>query len=595
LVDHASRAAEAVELGFDERWPLDSPAAVTTLCGLNLAGLALLGEEPGAAHWLALSDPRLETVLTTLAPDGWWPTGFEDWNLLLPLLVRVADSWERLAERDRFDHGLFRSAWAVAVHGLAPPAHDIIDLDRVGREGVSRRSAAEEGRAGGQYRWLQEPCTWALDRLARRFQDSNFRLAAERWRTEQLGRGSPWAVLWEPARSMARLGHPDRPYHLFESHGLAIWRSSWAREATCLALASGPAYGVDRPQWEPGTALDADANHFLLWSGGQALACDSGRLTEPLSQYHNTVLVDGLGQSPPASHDSGAAGLEAAWLSGLGGSLVGCADGAYPPATGLQTFRRHLAFGPGYLLVWDLLNSSRPCRYEWLLHSHGAIETGGAGEARVVVGEAALQIQALRPHRLKLAVGEVVLEGQANLSQLRLGTAESVSQTQFLVLLAPCSRQVPCPVQAALLTGDTAVGARLTWHNGDREDVLFPTRGRGIVLDDLISDAASLALRRAGEGDWRQLLARRVSRILVPGGVVLTASQPVDVSLAVEGGAAVGEVESATGATLSLRCPFVPRGVLVDGQSGRARVEREERLVSVRLTHGRHHLRITGW
>ncbi|MCC7491777.1 MAG: heparinase II/III family protein [Fimbriimonadaceae bacterium] len=591
LTDHARRACEAVALGLDADWPLESPRTVATLVGLNLAGLAVLGEDPAAAHWIDVSDQRLDRVLHEVGTDGWWPTGFEDWNLLLPLLVRLADAWERLADRDRFDCGLLREAWRVALHGLAPSGREALDLDAVGHAETSRRHALAAHHPGAQYRWLQEPCTWALDRLALRFSHAGFRLAAERWRQQQLGRGAAFAVLWERSRAPANL-LPDTPHHCFEAHGLAVWRSGWGPHEACLAFAVGPAYGQVNRSWQPVTELDGDANHFLLWWGGVPLAADGGRRVGGATRYHNTLLVDGEGQLPTSQHRPGAATLAAAWLTAAGGALLGRAAGAYPASCGLRTFDRHLAFADGYVLVWDQITAERPVRLEWLLHTSGTAAVRSAGLAELSEGEACLRVHALRPHQFRLATREVPDESPA-LAQLSLSVPEPLARTQFLVLLVPQARGRASSVEPTLVTGESAVGAVLAWPNGDREDVLFPTRGRGIVLDHLISDAASLALRRASHGDWTRLIARRVGQVLLPGGEVLTATQPVDVALELLGGVLRGEVHSPTGATVAIRCPFVPRGVLLDGASARARLDRAAQTVSLRLTAGRHHLRVT--
>jgi len=593
LTDHATRAAEAVRSGFGDDWPRESPKAVATLAGLNLAGLSLLGEEPGAVDWVAVSEPRLVEMLGSVAVDGWWPTGFEDWNLLLPLLVRVADAWQRLAGRNLFDHGLFREAWATALHGVVAQG-DVLDLDQVGEREVSRRAVMTAPHPEGFYRWRHEPCLWALDRLASQFSHHGFRAAAARWRELGLGRGTPWAVLFEPPRTSAEITSSEPTHHLFDDHGLAVWRSDWQPDATTIALATGPAYGARAQEWLPTTPLDADANHLLVFSGGKLLAGEAARAGGRASAMHNTVLLDGVGQVEPAEARSPAR-LEAAWQTSIGGALAGEADGTYPPAAAVQQFRRHLLFGPDYVLVWDRLASQKPSRYEWRLHTHGRIETGPEGLPRLVVPPMALAVQALRPSRLQTEPGlaRTAPEAEPVSAVLRLTTSNAVRQTQFLVLLVPCAAEARCPVTGHLLTGDTTVGARLTWANGVWEEALFPTGERGIQLDGLLSDAAAVALRRGPSGDWTRLLARRAGEVLIPGSAVLRATQPVDVGLVAAAEELTGEISSRTGATVTIRCPFEPRGAMVDGQNAHARVERLDRLISVRLTAGRHRVQIS--
>jgi len=347
---------------------------------------------------VAASDRRLVTMLETVAVDGWWPTGFEDWNLLLPLLVRVADAWQRLAGRHLFDHGLFREAWATALHGVAPSG-DALDLDQVGEREVSRRAVMTAPHPESFYRWRHEPCLWALDRLAAQFSHHGFRAAAARWRSLGLGRGTPWAVLFEPPRTSAAITSSEPTHHLFESHGLTVWRADWSPQATTVALATGPAYGGSAGAWAPTTPLDADANHLLIFGGGKLLAGEAARAGGPASAMHNTVLIDGEGQLPPAEVTAPAR-LEAAWQTAIGGALAGDADGSYPSAAAVRQFRRHVLFGPEYVLVWDRLASLRPARYEWRLHTHGRIQTGPEGLPRQVVSPMALAVRSSRPSPL---------------------------------------------------------------------------------------------------------------------------------------------------------------------------------------------------
>ena len=185
LADHCERAVELLTDGSHQAW--HDPAAAATLAGAELATLSLLPAVSDADDWLARLDPLLLALLTEVASDGWWPTGLEDWNALLPLLTRVADAWQRLAERDLFDHGLFSEAWRVALHGVAPTGCDLLDLDHCGREDLPRRRANLADRPGAQYRWRSEPCRWALTRLGQRFDEPGFRAAVTRWRAADLG------------------------------------------------------------------------------------------------------------------------------------------------------------------------------------------------------------------------------------------------------------------------------------------------------------------------------------------------------------------------------------------------------------------------
>lgn len=581
LADHGTRVCDELERATALHARLEDPGLAATLAGLNLAGLALLPTAPDAVRWLEVSEPWLQAIFEHVAVDGWWPTGFEDWNALLPLFVRVADAWARLGGRDRFDHGIFRHAWEVALHGLSPGEQEPLARDRLARDELGRH----QGQVGGQYRWRLEPCRWVFDRLSRRFDDVGFRTALVRWREAGLGRGNPFEVLWGRSQRRERPAEPVC-HHVFGAHGVGTWRNSWRHDASWVALRTGPAFGsgaLAEKRWQPATPVHADANHFGFWGVGEPLVIDDG-------QAHNTVLVGGQGQSPPHARRDRGAGLAAAWLSDLGGCFVGQAGGCYPPATGLQTFDRHLAFTHDYLVVWDVLAGTQAQRFDWLLHTPGQVEEASDTYARITQREVTLAVHVLRPGR----AGHEVVRGEPYGSRLTWTTSAPVQRTQFLVVLAPGQRLLTQQLQCSLLTGPRTVGARLSWPDGDTEEVLFPTHDRGIGLPHLLADAAYLALRRRPDGDWRRLIVRRASRVLVRGGEVLTATQPVDLALVATPTEVRGELHSLTGATVSLRCPFVPRGVLVDGANGKARIERDAHLAVIRLTAGRHTLVVSG-
>jgi hypothetical protein len=586
LADHAARTCDDLARDHPEHWPCESPGLVATFAGLNLAGLAMLPLEPDAERWLALSEPPLDTALSSVATDGWWPTGFEDWNALLPLLVRVADAWQRLAGRDRFRHGVFRESWRVALHALAPDSEAALEFDRAGVDDRPQTRA----------RWRNEPCRWVFDRLSRRFEEPGFRAALGLWREAGLGRGTPWEALW--GRSDKRRRAPSEPlHHVFATHGLATWRSAWSSEAQWLAVTTGPAYGtVSAPLWQPATPLHADANHFTFWLDGRPLIVGAGAVTEPSSTLHNTVLVNGLGQAAPHERDDAGARLAACWLSELGGCVEGAAGGCYPAAAGVTEFDRHLAVAADYLVVWDVLAAARPARFDWLLHTPGTAQALSASLAEVTCETTRLRVHLLRPERLSSEARVINVTGADEPLATRLTFTAGVpaQRTQFLAVLAAARPPATMAPNPALLTGEHTVGVRLTWSGGDCEEVLFPTQDRGIVLGHIISDAAYLALRTRADGHWRRLLARRAARVLVPGGEVLAATQPVDVALEASALEVKGEIHSPTGATVTLRCPFIPRGVMVDGVSGKARMERAHRIALVRLTAGRHSVWISG-
>ncbi len=133
--------------------------------------------------------------------------------------------------------------------------------------------------------------------LAWLFDDARFLFAWFRPAAGFPDQGSPTAAfaLYDGASPPADLGLPLEDS--VPDAGFAIFRSSWATDATYLVL-----------QGEHGIPRTADPGHehpdelsFLLWHGGRPLLIDPGYINYPnhalvnAAEDHNVILVDGQG------------------------------------------------------------------------------------------------------------------------------------------------------------------------------------------------------------------------------------------------------------------------------------------------------------
>jgi len=162
------------------------------------------------------------------------------------------------------------------------------------------------------------------------------------------------------------------PSHAFEHAAFAFMRSGWGPEATLVVLdASNHGSG----HWHPGKP------NLLIHAGGQPLAIDTGfgSYDDPsfcgyfhTGRGHNTVLVDGHGDGEGSqpwvyehiSHPR-LAQFESTELADV---AVATTDGFRRLDPPVEFTRTVVFVKPDLIFVRDVLESSGPHTYEWLLH-----------------------------------------------------------------------------------------------------------------------------------------------------------------------------------------------------------------------------------
>jgi hypothetical protein len=202
---------------------------------------------------------------------------------------------------------------------------------------------------------------------------------------------------------------PQSRAALFRRSGVAMMRSGWQPQDTFVGFKSGPS--------DVGHS-HVDANSFVLAMRGHDLLLDTG--TWPYDHphgffdsqdrrwnfdanntvAHNTLLVDGLGQT----WGPGNAGyIERFEQEDTHTWLVGNASLAYPDLLlDRRGFRRWLIFiSPDLVVVFDEVESDRPRHYEWLFHYGGSIS--GEKDLHVIRnGDAVATLRWLHPDARRL-------------------------------------------------------------------------------------------------------------------------------------------------------------------------------------------------
>jgi hypothetical protein len=227
-----------------------------------------------------------------------------------------------------------------------------------------------------------------------------------RWHAEQLGAGptGPTAVeVYDP--DLEAKAPEDIPQsRLFSDVGLVAMHSDMARPAeNVFFLLQSSTFGSISHN-------HANQNAFVVEAFGEALAISSGYYqsysTPHHSQWvwqtkaHNSLLVDGEGQTPRSRSASGSI---VAYEEN--GDWVYAAGDATPAYEGrLGKFIRHVVFvRPGYFVMIDELESAgEPSTFQWLLHARNEMDLSEeAKRVTISEGQVRLQVDFLEPEGLK--------------------------------------------------------------------------------------------------------------------------------------------------------------------------------------------------
>lgn len=281
-----------------------------------------------------------------------------------------------------------------------------------------------------------------------------------------------------------------------------VFRSGWDKGSILFAMKSGPMGG--RSTWErvlagaPEVARlnishdHADDNGFYLNAGGSWLAPEAegyfiGHPDSPgpeanRTQYHNALLIDGVGQSGEGirSTDSGPS---LAWYRTRTGSIpfhassrnhaYAVADGAklYPASLGLTRWDRHALFlGRRWIVLRDVVRASAPHDFHYLVHfMNGAVREGSWVKGTADGGQS-LGVAVVSPASWDLTVTQQApqridkLNPTGSVYAAEVAPAAPASSATFLTALVPAATAswASRPAVAALDAARPEAGLVLT-------------------------------------------------------------------------------------------------------------------------------------
>ena len=382
------------------------------IAGLGVTAYALYDETPEAPAWASLARAIFDRVLATYSQDGYYYEGFEYWIFSTPWLVHYLDAHAHATGEDLYDRPGFRLMHAYVAHSMLPTGNYVFDFGDIFEGPLTRAGKGEEyprthpqGHFNTNYNLLY--------RMAQRFQSGEAQgVAAWLRRFGQVNAEDFWSLIWYDASLKPVPVERQQAWHYFPDHDVFYWRSDWSRDATAFAFKSGPPEGHHTeallrqfPDWRLSSGhAHPDANSFIIFARGQYLTGDSGYAGVPLTEHHNTLLVDGKGQGKEGDGHDAFAEVSYELLNRIrivdvkveqGQVIVrGDATAAYLPELGLKKFVRELVYRPGAgFTVTDEVETARPAVLTWLLHADDRIEKVNDNTFRIDAGKVKLLIQ----------------------------------------------------------------------------------------------------------------------------------------------------------------------------------------------------------
>jgi len=363
------------------------------IAGLGVAAYALYDETPEAPEWAKLARAIVDRSLATYSQDGYYYEGFEYWIFSTPWLVHYMDAQAHATGEDLYDRPGFRLMHEYVAHSMLPSGDYIFDFGDVFEGPLTRAHKGDEyprthpqGHFNTNYNLLY--------RVAQRFQSGEAQgVAAWLKGFGNVNAEDFWSLIWYDAKLKAVPIEQQQAWHYFPDHDVFYWRSDWSKNATAFAFKCGPPEGHHTeamlrqfPDWRLSSGhAHPDANSFIIFARGQYLTGDTGYAGVPMTEHHNTLLVNGKGQAKEGDGHDAFAEVSYELLNRVRISEVkvekdrimvrGDATAAYSPDLGVKKFVREFAYQPGSgFTVSDDVETTRPAVLTFVLHADEHIE-----------------------------------------------------------------------------------------------------------------------------------------------------------------------------------------------------------------------------
>lgn len=438
------------------------------ITGLGVAAYALYDETPEAPAWASLTRAIYDRVLATYSEDGYYYEGFEYWIFSTPWLVHYLDAHSHSTGEDLYDRAGFRLMHQYVAHSMLPSGNYVFDFGDIFEGSLTRAGKGEDylrthprGHFYTNYNLLY--------RFAQRFQSGEAQGVAE-WlkRFDQVNAEEFWSLIWFDSNLKPVAMVKQATWHYFPDHDVFYWRSDWSEKATAFAFKCGPPEGHHTtallqqfPDWRLSSGhAHPDANSFIIFARGEYLTGDTGYAGLPMTEHHNTLLINGKGQAKEGNGHDVFTDVPYERLNRIRISDVkvghdqimvrGDATAAYGPELSLTKFVRELVYRPGAgFTISDEVETAKPAVLTFVLHADDHIEKEDGCLFRIDAGGVKLLVDPIidQPNTIQSAIqtnvvtapgppgavdkGELQERGQ----KLLLSTPEPTMRARFALRL----------------------------------------------------------------------------------------------------------------------------------------------------------------
>ncbi|MCP9496735.1 MAG: DUF4962 domain-containing protein [Pyrinomonadaceae bacterium MAG19_C2-C3] len=362
------------------------------MAGLSVAAYALYDEAEDAPQWAALSRAIYDRVLATYSKDGYYYESFEYWVFSAPWIVHFLDAHAHATGEDLWDEPGLREMHKYVAHNMLPDGQYVFDFGDIFEGNLTRAGKGKEyyrSHPGGRFHTNYN----VLYRIASRFRSGEAQGVAAWMRSfNHVNFEDYMSLLWYDADVLPVPIEQQPTWHYFKDHEVVFWRDSWEKDATAFAFKSGPPEGhattgllQELPDWHLSSGhAHPDANSFIIYAKGKYLTGDTGYAGLPMTEQHNTVLINGQGQAREGKGHDVFRGIPYERLNRIRITEVkldknfayvrGDAAASYEPELGVKRFDRHFLFtAPDGFVVWDDLQTEKPSIFTSLIHADDRI------------------------------------------------------------------------------------------------------------------------------------------------------------------------------------------------------------------------------
>jgi len=490
--------------------------------GLANGSFAIYGDDPAmdVQKYADLAIAQIRNVAAWLPEDGSQHEGPGYWDFGHHWVVRMVHLAEHVTGEDIVGiNPHFTNAHYFRIYMSTPGWQDVFNIGDSG------------GGTGGS---LTSVC-----RSIAEARDGHATSVLRRWMEvipQAFYRYGAWGLLWYDETVPARPLEELPLWRFWPDLEMFSIRSSWEDDAVALVFKCGPPGGhkmqrLRGDRWVNVAHDHPDQNHFLLFAYGKMMAEDDGYPKPKWTRSHNTIIVDGKGQTreggdwqqPFPYEDTGT--LRELFLSHDTAYAAGDASRLYE---GSEKFIRHVCFvGGRYLIVLDDLVGAGDGEhsFEWRLHKDGQWNQSGPGRFRVSDEDVSLDIRFLAPRAAALSSRFLPAERTARPC---LAVSTEARATHFLTVLVPTRAGQP-RIEAERMAGEGCMAVAAEGPDGQDLFAVADQPG-AFAFGPVRADGAAALVRLRHGSIWQALLARGLS-LEVDGRLLLGCSQPANLSL----------------------------------------------------------------